>query len=481
MSDAVASRTRPLVVVLAGMVLWLALFWRGPLINDVAWQLWIGERINGGAALYADILEVNPPLWFWVGAAVEQLSQRLSLAPFHGLLLFFAAAATVSMALNIGLTKTSIERVAVVGGTLSFLLIGSPYALGQREQFAFLCAAPYILLAARRAEQRRISIALAAVIGALAAVGLLLKPYFLLVPLLLETWVLLRSRRLRIRPELVTLAIAGIAYSATILWFSPAYLTTMLPLIRSAYDGYDNDLARVLLGPDVVAPIFLLTGIALATRGGASDPLKALLIGGAAFLAAGLWQFKGFAYHFLPALGCALLAMPLALPALRQARAPIVACVMMGTILVGATTWRESKRGDRAAAKATASLARGSTIYVLSESASVAWPLVAKRGFVWPSRHMAQWMLAKVWTAEAEGTADPALKKLGRDVVREAAHDIRRSRPAILLFDRRFDQASGGIVKFFRSDPAFAAVMNDYVLAGEVDYLTVYRRRGSKS
>lgn len=477
MSAAPAFPTRSSLAILAVVGLWLALFWRGPLINDVAWHLWIGERINGGARLYTDILEVNPPLWFWVGTGVEGLSRLLGLAPFHGLLLLFAGTASLSMALSLSLTANRIERVAVIGGTLGFLLVSSPYALGQREQFAFLCALPYILLAARRGEQRDSPFLLAAVIGAFASAGLLLKPHFLLVPALLEAWVLLRTRRLRIRPELVALGFAGLGYAAAILWCAPAYLTTMLPLIRSAYDGYDNDLAGLLLGPDVVAPVFLLTGSFLASRGEAPAALKALLIGGAAFLAAGLWQFKGFGYHFLPALGCALAALPLTLRSLRAARAPVVACMLTGLFLVAATMWRESSRGDHAAAVATAGLPPGSAILALSESASVAWPLVAERGYVWPSRHMAHWMLAKVWASEAQGQSSPALQKLGRDVVREAAQDIQRSRPAMLLFDRRCDHASGGIVDYYRSDPAFAAAMNDYVRVGEVEYLTVYRRR----
>ena len=64
----------PAAVGLAGLLLWAVVFWSGPLVNDVGWQLWIGREMNRGASLYGDILEVNPPLWFWIGAGIERLA-----------------------------------------------------------------------------------------------------------------------------------------------------------------------------------------------------------------------------------------------------------------------------------------------------------------------------------------------------------------------------------------------------------------------
>ena len=48
----------PAAVGLAGLLLWAAVFWSGPLVNDVGWQLWIGREMNRGASLYGDIFEV---------------------------------------------------------------------------------------------------------------------------------------------------------------------------------------------------------------------------------------------------------------------------------------------------------------------------------------------------------------------------------------------------------------------------------------
>lgn len=462
---------------LGAIGLWLALVWRGPIVNDVGWQMWIAARLNAGAVLYVDILEINPPLWFWIGAGIEALARAAGLGAVHGLLLFLGIVAAASVAGSLSLVDGARDKAAVAAALILFLAVSSLYALGQREQFAFLAVAPSILLAARRAEAGPVPSSLALLVGALAASGLLLKPYFLLVPLALEAWLLLRTRHLRPRPELVALVAAGVLYGAAILFFSPAYLTHMVPLIHAAYHGYDSSAAALLLKPALLAPLLALAGVLVAWPDRRPAAVSAALLAGAAFLGAGLWQAKGFAYHFLPALGCAVLAIALSVSALRRARPPAVGAVLIALLLVSLTVAREPARSDHAAAAATADLPRGSTILMLSVSGSAAWPLVQERGFVWPSRHMTHWMLAAVWLAQKEGRADPDLDRLGRSVVAEAAADIERARPAVLPFDRRYEVlAPGGTVGFFSSQPAFATALRAYRRERDVGTLAVYRR-----
>src|SRR6059058_5481736 len=49
----------------------------GTVDSDVASQLWIAQRIHEGARLYRDIIEVNPPLWFWMALPVDRLATLL--------------------------------------------------------------------------------------------------------------------------------------------------------------------------------------------------------------------------------------------------------------------------------------------------------------------------------------------------------------------------------------------------------------------
>ena len=63
--------TGDLAMALAVTVLVTAWRTAGTVDSDVSWQLWIARQLNGGARLYRDIVEVNPPLWFWMALPVD--------------------------------------------------------------------------------------------------------------------------------------------------------------------------------------------------------------------------------------------------------------------------------------------------------------------------------------------------------------------------------------------------------------------------
>src|SRR4051794_9271264 len=67
--------TVPLFV---AIVTWgLLLYYSGPISPDVAGQFWIAHSMRSGARLYVDIVEVNPPLWFWMAMPIDALAEAL--------------------------------------------------------------------------------------------------------------------------------------------------------------------------------------------------------------------------------------------------------------------------------------------------------------------------------------------------------------------------------------------------------------------
>src|SRR6185437_14974726 len=98
---AIVTASRPLGVALALTALTTALRLVDTVDSDVAWQLWIAGRLHAGAHLYRDIIEVNPPLWFWMAIPVERLAAVLQL-PIVTALIF-----TVGMAVALALWATN--------------------------------------------------------------------------------------------------------------------------------------------------------------------------------------------------------------------------------------------------------------------------------------------------------------------------------------------------------------------------------------
>src|SRR4051812_13305050 len=76
---AALAQLRPLAAGLAITALITGLRLTGTVDSDVAWQLWIAGRIHAGANLYRDIIETNPPLWFWMALPVDRLATLLHL------------------------------------------------------------------------------------------------------------------------------------------------------------------------------------------------------------------------------------------------------------------------------------------------------------------------------------------------------------------------------------------------------------------
>src|SRR5947208_9313362 len=74
---AAAVASRPLVVALFLTMVATVAHFGGSIDSDVASQLGIAQRIHEGARLYRDIVEVNPPLWFWMAVPVERLAALL--------------------------------------------------------------------------------------------------------------------------------------------------------------------------------------------------------------------------------------------------------------------------------------------------------------------------------------------------------------------------------------------------------------------
>ena len=462
-----------------GIIAWFALFRGGPLINDTAWHLWVSRSLGTGAQLYRDVLEVNPPLWFWIGSGVERLAEPLGVPSLAALVAMFAGCAIASILLTCRLLDDVRARWAFCAALVLTLFLTSGFALGQREQFALIVTLPYVALTARRASGHEVPLTLAIAVGALAAPGFALKHYFVLVPILLELWLFARTRRFSLRPELAVLIIAGLAYAAAILLLTPEYLTVMVPLLRLAYGGFSGD--PLLLKLELAVLVLGWLAIRLAQR---PVPMAAQGAGVAAagWLLAYLLQGKGFEYHLIPALGCGLAALFAFLAVSRPRGLAVWATATAALLAAFAIPFTAGPaRFDQAARHATAHLAEGARVAILTPAGSTSWPLVEERRFTWHSPHMTYWMLGAVWRDQREGGTSAELNALGRSVAGEAARSIACARPELVLVDTRFDHLAGpgGVQEFFQRNANLSAALSSYRARPDVAYLKVYERMGN--
>ncbi len=483
--------------------LWLPPLWVAALLfylptslhYDVSWYLVATDRYLGGARLYQDIIEVNPPLSFYL-MVPPVLAARMTGVP-SGML--FVGYVLLLLALSLALVDRLLRRMSDAAGwargapllaTFAALIVLPLPVFGQREHLMLLLAVPYVFLLGNRFADRTCPPALAAIVGVTAALGFGLKPYFVLVPILLELHLIAARRSLfaSFRPETWSLfagLAAGVALSALL---NPEYFSFMVPYALLVYDAYSSPVLAVAIRPGVVLLLLPAVTYLLARKAAFADgPSDAFAIAAVGFFAAYLIQSKGWDYHLLPATAAIWLAT--------------------AHVLVSAMRWRsgaEGARRRRLVSWATAALAvlaaaplmrgpfhnpfterllpvvekyaAGGAIYAFTSHVWVGFPLVNEAGVGWSSRFPTQWLLpgAQAQLTQARGLdreRERRLREIERYATDAVIADLERLPPDLVIVDTDnpyMRQADFDYLAYFRRDPRFARLWQSYVKVGDV-------------
>ncbi len=308
-----------------------------PANHDMAWLLYVAGRALDGATLYVDVIEINPPLIIFLSMVAELIARLTGIWNITVFRLLVLGLAATSLLLATPLLRELLgEGRRLARHALLLVVVVSFVALpgmefGQREHLAMLLTLPYTLAVAARAQGLAVGGAVrCAVLGAMAGVGLALKPFFLSIWLALELFLAWRcGLRSLVRLEHVAVLAVFVAYAIGTLIATPEFV----PFARRSYSSYS---AFLQVSPWILLrqPVAWLAGIALvaATVVPGPPPSRALRwtlgLACAGFLAAVFLQSKGWEYHWLPvrALAWVLIAAAAVdlLPVLRR-RAAYVA------------------------------------------------------------------------------------------------------------------------------------------------------------
>lgn len=503
----------PMVVVTFGA----GLYWQlTSLINhDTAWYLHATGKFLDGARLYVDIVEVNPPLAFYLTVPGVLLSRTTGLFIVDGFVIYVFGLIAISLLLAMFLLRRepgmppSLRRAILLVALIGFAIYPTR-DFGQREHLMLVLAFPYVILIVLRARGASVTVPLAACIGILAALGLALKPHFLLVPIVLECYLWWRTRRFGalVRPETVSLAAAILIYLGAIAVVTPEYFRTVVPNALSVYnDAYRSTLPFVLQKREsVLLPMILALQLATRRHQPFRELTDVLCLAATVYFLIYLVQMKGWSYQLYPSSTLWVIAMFVFLPGVLAAAQPAardsrVRRLAVGvTILVAATAaWIVGgaiQRGGYQNAFMNVMLplieahARESSIFVFSAHVVAPFPLVVYGRVDWASRFPALWLvpgLAQQQQAAADGDVpndSERLTELRRYVIDSVVEDLAKFRPALVVVDERaekpyFDGAPFDYIRFFGTDPRFDDIWSPYERIAEWQGFGVYvdRRR----
>ncbi len=488
-----------LLILSAGLFAWHA-YWG--LWSDVIFYLASSERILAGGRLYVDIIDMNPPLAFWLTIPFVKLAQSLffdaATVYLAGMFaLIWASTAMTWILLSRTIPNSSYRlKIAVV----LFLAIALPAgpAFGQREHLTIILLLPYLVLASGRIQGYPAPRLFALLVGLFAGIGIGLKPYFLPAIIFVEIIFMVYRRNVFsvFRPEALATLLFLISYLAAAVIFMPEYFRTILPLALSTYSAFDKDWGKIWLSSWLLITIipWAFAAFLLYFRIH-KNPLPALMMAASTgFLLGFFLQKKGFYYHIYPAhslasmaLLCLWLAPAQTIRTSTLRNATIVAVVMAPFIMLHIQwiSFNQSRFANEANLLGKIEPAR--SVMIFSHDIGLAFPFIRANKKKWASSFPALWPLLGI--SQAYGGTGNQLSERQRwafDFVKnKIAQDLKVYKPDIVLVDNRQNTPTlrghpVPYLKLLSTDDQFNKQWAFYQKSEEIFSLEIWRRTEAK-
>lgn len=465
--------------------------------HDNAWYMIAASRILDGAVPGREIFELNPPLIMYMLVPAAWLV-RVTGWDYH---LVFTAFIALLCVLSVTLSYVLLERhrLAVraplfVGiGILASMFLMQERDLGQRDGLSFILMLPFVLLVAcRLLDGQDGPLGFRLVTAAMAAIGIMLKPFFVLLPILFVAIEIVRMRRVSCiwRAEYLFVAALGAGYLALIWIFFREWLG-LASIVLDVYSAYDEPrwVYKPILIYDLGLFIFVSLVILLVRSSGRDVRFAGLMMLGALALEAGaILQMKPWVYHFDPYRMCAVTALILAVAAPRASytakSALSVAFAQAATVAFLAYSAVTSHYFERphvdAELKDLLRSIRPGSFMALSSQLRPSFPNVNETGVTWASSFPCQWMAGGILKL-SRGSVSQQIraKELQSLNARLVGLDLERAKPQLVMLDlddHVFSTFGGDWIAFFSIDPVFKAEWAHYVADRQTEKFRFFRR-----
>ncbi|WP_265529246.1 hypothetical protein [Sphingomicrobium marinum] len=451
------------------------------LSHDNSWYLIATRRFMEGATLYVDIIELNPPLAFYLTVPGLFIADFAGLPDKVGYVAYVCILATISNLWAISIVRRSaVEplRKTVLFAAAPIVTLLLPISeFGQREHLLIIVTLPYFYRSAL-CQTAPSSLVERIAIGVFATLGFALKPYFYAAALtvtLARTW---QDRSLRPLISVTNIVIAAmtIAYLAFVFVMHREYVDEIVPLATAVYHSYGFPIWKRLAQPAFLAvPVLLLFIVGKRRQ---TDQTNWLFIAAAAgFVLSYFLQFKGWNYQILPS--AAYLFISVAMLSACNAKALrerlVLAVAVMVAVLgtLGQQIIRGPYRSTTLASFEPFVERRGMSILVISSNLSASFPFVNEVEGTWSSRLPAQWIVPGAIAAKAASNCSydrlecsryDALLAKARTIMIE---DFVQFEPQIVFIDERkskdyFGGQDFNYLDFLAQDKRFEAIWSRY-------------------
>lgn len=472
---------------------------RSDMNHDTAWYIYVADAMLQGKHLYADFLEVNPPLGIWLTVPIVWLANLAglnSIPATYGILfaLTVVSLLLVNRYLRLLGDVPDAARAVLCVFIAAVLLFMPAMDFAEREHLMVLLFLPWPFLRLARSRGAQFGLAEASLVGLMAAMAICIKPQSLLAPLGVELVLLLRFRNFRglFVVENIAAATFALLYGFAIIFFEPNFLETILPLGVVAYVpfyGYANSTIWLFGLHSVLLAAFAVF-LWQRTEGPLADVTAVLGAAAFGFILSYFIQYKGFHYQILPARIFSAMACAAAVSGI-VAQVPFARWLPVTKFLVGMSVltvavdfgfqrqvYPENRKLLDVGIARYAPGAR--SIFIASTRVSHGFPFTLNRNLIWASRFPTLWLtpyVASKWQAGILPPDDVVVRALDWTV-----SDLVTFHPDIVFIDENSDQlyVPGGrfdYLKFWTNDPRFELFWAGYEHRASMNGFAVYTAR----
>lgn len=465
------------------------------IIQDCAWFIDVAERLLNGQTLYADIKEVNPPLGMWMIVPIVWLAKALSssaVSTTYITLLGISAGSLIlcNRYLRLNAVFQSVHRhLFVIASAIATFYFPAAF-FAEREHFIILLFLPWIFLRALPATQTNPPSYERLFVGALAGIAICIKPQSLFAPAFVELVLYARNRKINeiLAPENLGAAAVAIIYTASVIFFTPLFITQMIGLGAKAYVpfyGYPSYIIALNARWSIIALLIAtVITIRLKTLKADTNVVALLMAASIGYLLSYAVQLKGFTYQVMPAnilmwMSCAAGAVML-WQIEKKLSVHIFAAIAVGGLVLSDVPQTYVNPYTSISTLLANNAPNAKSIFIASTRLDDGFPFVQKRNLMWASRLPTQWLTPYVASKWQSGSLPQD------DIVNNAMEwtvsDLINMKPDIVMIDIGRDQAyvPGGsfdYVKFWQNDPRFSEVWHHYEYRETARDLAVYTLR----
>ena len=415
--------------------------------HDTAWYLVATRKWLEGQALYDKILEVNPPLNFYYTAPAIWLADNMGVSDADAQYIFFSVILWASLfwcwnILNRENQFSDLRNALLILGVgLTVIVTGLPYAV-QREHILVVLLLPWVvgllLEPNNECNKRVISRSF------WAALGICLKPYFIIYPIFITIFLMVskRSPRPVASYSNITMALTGGCYVLFVALIHPTYFSEIIPLANSTYD-YAKTTEAILINIELI-PLCFFTVLAIGSYTLARQTSSIFVCLVLASLAVYLVQWKGFAYHLLPLyswivlFGVWLMVEHYSPIKLKAIALFVVTClsawfIKSGLYQVRQTEWLMQQ---------IQAFKPFNSLVVYSTYVSIGPILALRNDAKWASRYPTFWTIPVIANTHAEQSCNGSpkvclrLKEIAIETRRHIMEDLRQYAPELIVIDK---------------------------------------------